>query len=171
MAPEERGSIALLARLRSEIAGDRGALTRCLRKLEQAEARLQAGTDDVFALEVAAVALHGWYTGLEAISERVARQLDGLAPTGDRWHRDLISQCSTEVPGVRPALLPPELLPDFHALLSFRHFFRHAYGVELDATRVRAEAARLWAIIDGVDHALDAFDAFLGATIKAISPG
>lgn len=57
---------------------------------------------------VAAVNVHGWYTALETLLGRVARLLDESVPEGPAWHADLLAQMSTQVPGVRIALLSPE---------------------------------------------------------------
>jgi hypothetical protein len=46
-------------------------------------------------------------------------------------------------------------------LLAFRHFVRHAYGVELHADKLAAEGKRLRAVTPSVTQALDAFDIFL----------
>jgi hypothetical protein len=112
-------------------------------------------------LALVAVALHGWYTGLETGLERVARAVDQRLPTGENWHRALLSQGTAEVPGVRPAVLPRALYADLVELLEFRHFFRHAYGVDLDATRLRDNVDRLLRVSPAVAEALDAFDAFV----------
>lgn len=41
-----------------------------------------------------------------------------------------------EVPGVRPAVIGAATLAGLRDLLAFRHFFRHAYSVALDAARL-----------------------------------
>ena len=112
-------------------------------------------------LAMVAVALHGWYTGLETALERIARAIDQSVPAGENWHRDLLSQCTAEIPSVRPAVLPRVLHHDLVELLEFRHFFRHAYGVNLDPGRLRDNVDRLIRVSPGVAAALDAFDGFL----------
>jgi hypothetical protein len=160
---EDRGAVALVARLRREIDDDRALLARCLRDGQLARERLTATPDDPAALALAAVALHGWYTGLESILERIARQLDREVPEGDRWHRELLAQASAEIPRVRPPVLPREVVPELRELLSFRHFFRHAYGIVLDPVRIDANLVRLARIEPAVGAALDWFNAFLAA--------
>lgn len=169
MAPEERGAIAALTRLRAEIADDRAALTRCVRDLDDATTRLSITRDDRAALALCAFAIHAWYTGLETICERIARQLDGTVPTGDRWHRELLTQLSVEVPGVRPAAIPRSTVTDLGSVLAFRHFFRHAYGVDLDPNRLDEEAQRVRRLRPTIDGSLDAFDEFLSRAVAAIA--
>lgn len=45
------------------------------------------------------------------------------------------------IEGVRPALLASETAQLLHRLRSFRHFFRHAYRVELDEGEIRQKVA------------------------------
>lgn len=128
MSPEQRASLAELARLRAEIASDRSAMERAQEDVASVLESWGEETPDRAHLALAAVALHGWYGGLESVLERAARALDGTVPAGESWHRDLLSQAMVEIPRVRPAILDRALLPELVGLLEFRHFFRHAYG-------------------------------------------
>jgi hypothetical protein len=128
MGPEARHTVVSLVRLRREVTEDRQAMAKRMAELKEAGPRLG---DPPWASH-AAVAVHGWYSALEAALERIVRTLDGDVPRGDRWHRELLSQATVEVPDVRPPVLPRELLPELLELLAFRHFFRHAYSVPID---------------------------------------
>lgn len=168
MSPEERATVLEITRLRAEIAADRDAMRRCIEDVRD----LMDSWDDQPPqrphLVLGAVAVHGWYTGLEALLERVARQLDGEVPVGERWHQTLLSQAMVDLPGLRPALLPRALEGDLRALLGFRHFFRHAYGLNLDPERLKLDVERLLRIAPTVSNALDAFDAFLQRAVAVI---
>jgi len=153
-----------LVRLRREVAEDRHAMANRLADLKEAGPRL----GEPPWTSHAAVAVHGWYSALEAALERIVRALDGDVPQGDRWHRDLLSQATVELPDVRPPVLPRELLPELLELLAFRHFFRHAYSVPIDPDRLAREMERPEAITPQVDEALDAIQEYLGATIDAL---
>jgi len=169
MSPEQSASAAALARLLGEMRDDRDAMARRVRDLDDARERLGRTPGDVAALALEAWALHGWYTALETLLERVARQLDAEVPGGEKWHRELLAQCTVEVPGVRPAVLPREARGDLEALLALRHFLRHAYGAALDEQRLRVEAERLAAVVPTVAWALDAFEAFVSQAMHAAS--
>lgn len=169
MSPEAKASTAALARLIVEIAEDRVGLGKRVADAHEAVRRLDATPEDAGALALAAVAVHGWYTGLETIFERIARQLDESVPTGDRWHRELLSQMSAEIPGTRPKVIEPALVGELASLLAFRHFFRHAYAITLDAGRLTTELARLLRVSRPVDDALDDVIAFIRATAAELT--
>jgi hypothetical protein len=171
MSPEQAGTTAALARLRGEIASDRRAMSRRFADLEEAQRRLATSPTDPAALALEAWAIHGWYTALESLVERVARQLDCEVPTGERWHRALLAQATVEVPGVRPAVVPAELRADLEELLAARHFLRHAYGLELDPAKLGAHVTRLRAVAAPLEGALDGFEGFLTKAIEATVAG
>lgn len=140
----EAGALARLARLHAEVEVDLRALdaraadtTRILREWDA------SGAIERERLIVLAVNLHGHYTALETAMERVARLLDENVPSGPTWHVDLVAQMETEVPSVRPAMIPKSIVSDLHELRKFRHFFRNAYLLDLDPKRVREHADRL----------------------------
>lgn len=169
MAPEERSALATLARLRREIGQDRSAMKAHLGEARESLAQLSGGHPDRPWPSHAAVTLHAWYTALETLLERVARDLDEEVPRGDGSHRVLLSQAMTDIPGVRPPVLPQALSTDLLSLLSFRHFFRHAYAVELDTGKLRTELQRLLTVAPQVDAALDAFDGVLVAAERSLT--
>ncbi len=117
-------------------------------------------------LSVVAVSIHHYYCGVEAIFERVARRFEGL-PAGQRWHRDLLDAMQLNIDGVRPALISRELRSDLGQLLGFRHFFRHAYAVAFDPSRLEDTARILSRAHRPLGAALDAFDATLRAALAA----
>jgi hypothetical protein len=169
MAPEQRGSLADIARLRREIAADRAAMVAREQELAAALAHFAGESTEAPWRAFAAVALHAWYTALECALERAARIIDDRVPTGDSSHRDLLSQAVTPLPGLRPEILPASLYGELERLLAFRHFFRHAYAVALDAGKLELEMKRLLAAAPHVAAALDRFDEHLAATEAELS--
>jgi len=164
----EPASLTRLARLQREFDLDVAALDS--RAQETAEI-LDGWGDQGLArpeLVLIAVNIHGYYTALEAACERVAKQLDQELPQGNSWHLELLEQMRTNVPGLRPALIPDEVARDLHELRKFRHFFRNAYVLELDAEQVRQQAQRLTHVHDALRDHLGAFQQYLTALIKAL---
>jgi hypothetical protein len=121
--------------LRLEVTSDGAAFTE--RVAELAGLPLSPTTDDANLLARAAVALHHAYGAVEAALSRIAKVFD-TEPAGPNWHRSLLETMAMEVPGIRPRVLGQETLPALRDLLAFRHFFRHAYAVPLDAARLLA---------------------------------
>ena len=68
------------------------------------------------------------YGAMEAALERIARAMEGLNPSTDRWHQHLLAQMFLPMLGLRPAVIPEELRPALRELLGFRHLLRHAYA-------------------------------------------
>lgn len=170
MSPEERASIAQLERLRRELDDDRRALDRHGTEAS-ALAAAWAEPESQRIVVLAGATVHFYFTALESIIERVARTLDHEVPAGERWHTELLSQGTVELPGIRPAVLPRALLPDLVALLGFRHFYRHGYAAVFDQERVRRELGRVVSLHPEIAKALDGLDAFLEAAVQELLRG
>lgn len=119
--------------------------------------------DDLAGWALAAL-LHGWYSSLERVLTRCARDL-GTPPTeGPGWHRHLLRSMTVALPGVRPVVLPPPLLQRLDHLLSFRHVVRNVYVLDLDPEKI-AEVASILAEVDAPTRAaLTAFARWLEST-------
>jgi uncharacterized protein YutE (UPF0331/DUF86 family) len=94
-------------------------------------------------LELAGVAalLHNFYNGVENVLKQAMRAAGRPLPQGDSWHKDLLASA------VEAGLLPSELGTELRRYLAFRHFFSHAYSLDLHAARMEplvADAASLF---------------------------
>jgi hypothetical protein len=118
-------------------------------------------------LAQAAVALHHAYGAVESALERVARTLEGGVPLGADSHVALLEAMALEIEGVRPAVLSQQSLLLLRRLLGFRHFFRHAYAVGLDAARLASLREDALALGPGLALDLDRLDAHLAAVANA----
>ncbi len=156
-----------LLRLRSELVRDRQILTALGREIDANRAVLAAETVERSKLAVLAVDIHRYYTGLESILERIERYF-GVLPTGPDWHRELLDGAALEIEGVRPRVLAPALLEDFRELLRFRHFFRHAYAVELNAAKLEVVVQSIGAVRYETDECLRNFESFLTEAAGAL---
>ena len=89
------------------------------------------------AIEVSALAtfLHSYYSGIENSLKRIAIEIDGAAPSGDAWHRQLLMSMAT-VTDRRPSVLSETLYEALGEYLSFRHFFRQAYSFHFDWSKM-----------------------------------
>lgn len=99
---------------------------------------------DLSRLELAGVAaiLHNFYTGIEKILLLIIRWRGVKSPQGDSWHRDLLEMTlSLHIISAKTA---EELKP----YLAFRHFFSHAYALDLDPLRMRPLVENVKTVFD-----------------------
>ncbi len=162
-------AVAALQRLREDIAVDREAMRRHVTDVGEILAMWATEPPTRPYLVVAAVALHAWYNAIEKIFERVAREIDKEIPSGEGWHRSLLSQATIELRGLRPPVVARTLQHDLSEILSFRHFFRHAYAVDLEPEKLRIELARLMRVEATIENDLDRFAMFLGDAADALA--
>lgn len=163
--------LAKLARLSAEVAIDAAALSaRAAETAALLSTWSERNTLTRAELTLVAANLHGYYTALETLCERVARQLDETVPTGPSWHADLLSQMQVEVPGLRPRVIPAEVVGDLHELRKFRHFFRNAYVLDFDPVLVRSHAERMVRVHGAVATAVAGFEDHIRRTIAALLP-
>ena len=103
--------------------------------------------DDTFSLRARGSMLHDFYSGIERVFVRIAEELNGGVPQGEQWHRQIVTDMSLEIPGVRPAVIEPDLARELGDYLRFRHVFRNVYGSFLEAERMRPLEERLPAVL------------------------
>ena len=132
MTAEERKA-ARLKRLVSEINEDLLAVTQITGRAKALLTGMNAKSGPVPDCDLMAMSgyLHHFYTGIEAIFERISRNIDGgPGKTGD-WYRELLRSMTLELPKLRPRVISPELMEELDEYRRFRHLFRHVYAGEL----------------------------------------
>lgn len=144
MSPERRARAELL-RLEQEIRAHLVAMDRQRERIDLFASERGNHIEPVARWSALAVALHAYYCAVESALTRVARTIEGNLPSGSDWHRDLLRSMSLDLSDVRPAIISPETQASLARLLSFRHFFRHAYSVDFDADQLSDHARRVLA--------------------------
>ncbi|HRY48621.1 MAG TPA: hypothetical protein P5186_11275 [Candidatus Paceibacterota bacterium] len=109
-------------------------------------------------LAATAYLLHNLYNALENTFSQISRTFENHVTDAARWHRELLGKMFLEIPGVRPAVLPPTLRRFANNLRGFRHLFRHSYDFELDAARLKSLLEE-W--LRGKSELFDALSKFL----------
>jgi hypothetical protein len=83
-------------------------------------------------LELAGVAtlLHNFYNGIENILKRVLIEKGISVPQGAAWHKELLNLSEKE------NIISVDVKNQLGEFLAFRHFFSHAYALDLYAERM-----------------------------------
>ncbi len=122
----------LVRRIRQELE----ELQRVLDRIQQGWERSRRSNDDYY-LDGVALNLHGLYSGFERLFTRIAETIDGNVPQGAEWHKSLLEQMKTEIPGIRPAVISTETGAFLDELRRFRHIVRNVYIHHIDPERLR----------------------------------
>jgi hypothetical protein len=100
------------------------------------------GTPDLSApdpeekLIVIAYRLHSLYSAFENAFRNIASTFENELHDRAGWHRELLQRMKLDLTPIRPAVIDEEAYAKLEELLRFRHFFRTAYGVPLEPTRL-----------------------------------
>ena len=147
-----------LQRLRAEIARD---LTAFRSRVEELETLPPLSGADRASLAAAAVALHHAYGAIESALARIARAIDDGLPEGPDWHQALLEVMTLAIESIRPPVLSAATKELLQRLLGFRHFFRHAYAMDLDGVRLAELQRCAVALMPLIGEDLARFDRFL----------
>jgi len=153
----ERDLSTIRSELKNQIALIDGLLTRTLERA----ARIESG--DASHVESTAFQVNNYYSAVEDLLRIVAAAFENNITDVSRWHSELIDRMTLDISGVRPALLSTMTAARLHRLRSFRHFFRHAYRVDLDAGEVMDNVQRVRDVHPQLVADLDRFLFQLGA--------
>ncbi len=146
----------LVRRVRQEL----DELQRVLGRVNDGWERSQRSNDDYY-LDGVALNLHGLYSGFERIFTHIAETIDGDLPQGEDWHRLLLGQMKTEVPGLRPAVISVKMGEVLDDLRRFRHVVRNVYTHYLDPVRLGKLVKRSTDNFAQLHAEISAFAAFL----------
>jgi uncharacterized protein YutE (UPF0331/DUF86 family) len=98
-----------------------------LENIERALGELPSTTEGLSTLELAGVGalLHSFYNGIENVLVQLLRGRNIEPPHGPSWHRDLVDMT------VSQGLVTQTTADDLRQYVAFRHFFNHAYAIDI----------------------------------------
>jgi hypothetical protein len=144
-----------------------GRIISELRELEKLTVRARHAWDlaleknDDYYLDSVALNLHGFYSGIERIFERIAATVDESVPSGANWHQELLSQMAVEVADIRPAVISDDLKESLEEYRGFRHIVRNVYAYHFNAEKLRILIEHLQQVSLKIDTELSAFAEFV----------
>jgi hypothetical protein len=142
-----------MAELQERVLAEEQNIARALDQMPQANRLCELNE-----LELAGTAafLHNFYCGIENILKQVLVDCGAALPDGPSWHRDLLRLAQQK--GVLKAATSEALLP----FLAFRHFFSHAYALDLEPERMEALVAGAGQVFDLVRRDVKVFMGAMG---------
>lgn len=146
----------LVGRIRQELE----EVQRVLERISEGWERSRRSADDYYVDSVA-LNLHGLYSGLERIFAQIAENIDDDLPQGEDWHKLLLAQMKSEIPGLRPAVISNEMWEVLDDLRKFRHVVRNVYTHHLDPVRLGKLVKRSTKHFAQLDAEISAFARFL----------
>jgi hypothetical protein len=123
-------NLSEFSKLRSQIDLEFENLRKALDRHPELVVKCRTEIPNPLEIDGLANMLHSFYTGTENIFKRICLALEGEAPTGPSYHKDLLYRMANDIP-CRPRVLSDSLCATLESYLNFRHRFRHAYGFEL----------------------------------------
>ncbi|RME66254.1 MAG: hypothetical protein D6778_05035, partial [Nitrospirae bacterium] len=108
--------------------------------------KLKKERDNEDLIDSLAYKLHNLYTAYEDLFKIIAYYFENQIEDPRRYHTMLLKRMTLEIEGVRPFLLSQDTFRILNELRAFRHFFRHAYGYEIEGQRVMALAEKTLAL-------------------------
>ncbi len=148
------------ALLAARILAEFKDLNTIVERAVQGWERVKTKNDDYY-LDGVALNLHGFYSGLERIFEKIALAIDGSVPSRANWHRELLNQMSIDVPDIRPAVISDELRENLEDYLGFRHVVRNVYTYHLNPEKLEALVIQVKTVFEKAKAEMAGFCKFL----------
>jgi hypothetical protein len=99
---------------------------------------------ELSTLELAGTAalIHNFYNGIENVLKQLNNKRGYDLPSGQAWHQELLLQA------VEHNLISSNVFAELKQYLAFRHFFSHAYALELYPNKIEHLAKDINKVFD-----------------------
>jgi len=148
-----------IAILKSEINRDLEKINRLFKRFVNSYNEYQS-SQEYSKLVESAFYVNQIYTGFEHIFKNIAKTFENNVEE-DYWHKSLLERMTLEIKDIRPAVLSQESFKCLNELRSFRHFFRHAYDIDIDKEKFKIIADRVLSLLKLYKREINKFLAFL----------
>lgn len=118
--------------------------------------KIKSQEPDLFDMTVLGSVLHSFYNGLENIFEIIAKNIDGILPSGNKSHQELLHQMASEN-GSRNYIISEGLYLKLREYATFRHFYRHAYSFQLNWEKMKYLIEDIHTVWNDVKKSLENF--------------
>jgi hypothetical protein len=146
--------------LKVDLEAQMNDIERIHQKLLDRVAKLQV--DDEVILESIAYQIHNLYCATEDLLKIVASCFENNISNSSQWHSLLLQRMMMDIPNIRPAFLSSNTHAILNNLRGFRHFFRHAYGANIEYKQLKINLDKALALKENLDVDIDQFLVRLG---------
>lgn len=154
---------AQIRMLKADIAADLETIAEIYASLNRYDAE-PSGEEQLI---VVAYYLHSLYCTFESIFQRIAEVFGNHISERAGWHADLLRRMTLNVEGIRPRLLSEEAYDCLDELRRFRHLFRSAYRLRLDAERLALVRKKARVLEQAYPADIKRFLAFLDTLVQS----
>ena len=151
-----------LRTLRADIAADLKMAAGIYTVLDSYRERLTEEED----LIVVGYYLHNLYCAFESIFQHIAGIFGNQVSDQAGWHADLLRRMTLDIEGLRPRLLSEAAYESLDELRRFRHLFRSAYRMHLDADRLSLVYKKAQSLNQVYRVDMERFQAFLDDLLR-----
>lgn len=148
-----------IAILKSEMERDYRRLNILFGKFEKSYSEFLS-SEEYSKLVESAFYVNQIYSAFENSFKNIVRTFENNIEQ-DYWHKSFLERISLDIQGIRPALISEENFRCLNELRAFRHFFHHAYGIDIDKEKFKIVADKVYHIKDLFSEEAKQFFVFL----------
>ncbi len=123
-----------IAVLEAEINEQKQIIEQIYDKIEE---RADMKENDSVKIESTAFQLHNLYCAFEDLFKIILDYFENNIIEKEFYHTELLKKMKLNIKGIRPSFVSEESYKFLDELRAFRHFFRHAYGYEIDYSKIK----------------------------------